>query len=160
MIHVVAFNAFLVLCLVYGMQFGGKPEKAAMLSQATAAVLTICAIHLLPHSVRFTSVAEALAFIDVALLLTLTWLALRANRIWPIVLAGLQLSTVGVHASKAVFPALPAASYGIFAQFWAWPMLLTVAFGIYRHRTRIRKWGAEPDWKPLWQHSVRADSTI
>lgn len=157
MIHVIAFNGVLILCLFYALRCGGAPERAAMLSQATAAFSTIAAIRWLPHSANFASLAEAITVIDGTLLLTLTWLALRSNRLWTIVLAGLQLSTVIVHVSKAAFPALPAASYGIFAQFWAWPMLLTTALGTYLHRMRALKAGGELDWKPLWPQSVRRD---
>jgi hypothetical protein len=158
-IHIIAFNLFLACCLLYSFKNGGEPEKAAMLAQFFAAVLTITAIHFLPHSASFTNLAHALAVIDGALLLSLVGLALRANRLWTILLAGLQLSTVVVHLSKAVFPALPAASYGFFAQFWAWPMLITTAVGTHAHRMRTKKFGEERDWKPLWPHSVRAHST-
>jgi len=160
MIHVILFNLALACCLFYSFGSGGGPEKAAMLAQVAAALFTIIAILLLPRSVTFTRVADGLVLIDVGLLVALTWLALRANRLWTIVLAGLQLSTMIVHLSKAVFPALPAASYGIFAQFWAWPMLATTAVGIHCHRLRTRRLGEEPDWKPLWPHSVRAVSMI
>ena len=34
MVHIIAFNLFLVGCLVYALRYGGEPEKAAMLSQA------------------------------------------------------------------------------------------------------------------------------
>jgi hypothetical protein len=160
MIHVISFNFVLACCLFYSLRSGGRPEKAAMLTQTAAALFTIIAIHLLPRSVTFTGVALGLVIIDIGLLVALAWLALSANRLWTIVLAGLQLSTMIVHLSKAVFPALPAASYGIFAQFWAWPMLLTTAVGIHCHRVRTRRFGEEPDWKPLWPHSARAVSTI
>jgi len=159
MIHVIGFNVFLALCLIYSLRCGGQPERAAMLAQAAAAILTIIAIRTLPRFSTLAELAQALVIIDAALLLALTALALRANRLWTIVLAGLQLSTVVVHVSKAVFPALPAASYGIFAQFWAWPMLITTLVGTHSHWTRIRRFGLERDWKPLWPHSVPADST-
>lgn len=159
MIHVIGFNVFLALCLLYSLRCGGQPERAAMLAQVGAATLTIIAIRILPRFSTFTGLAHALFTIDVGLLLALTALALRANRLWTIVLAGLQLSTVIVHVSKAVFPALPAASYGIFAQFWAWPMLITTLVGTRSHWTRIRRFGQERDWKPLWLHSVPSGST-
>ena len=159
MIHIIGFNLFLGFCLIYSLRCGGQPERAAMLAQAAAAILTIVAIQTLPRFSTFTGLAHALFTIDMALLVALTALALRANRLWTIVLAGLQLSTVVVHVSKAVFPALPAASYGIFAQFWAWPMLITTLVGTRRHSTRIRRFGQERDWKPLWLHSVMAGST-
>lgn len=160
MVHIIAFSAFFAFCLLFSWRYGGAPERVAMLAQATAAVLTIAAIFFVPHLASFRKLAAALFVIDVGLCITLTIIALRANRLWTIVLAGLQLSTVIAHLSKALFPALPAASYGIFAQFWAWPMLVTTLIGALQHRARLRKSGCEPNWRPLWLHSVQSGSTV
>jgi hypothetical protein len=159
MIHVIAFCIAFACCLIYTFRFGGEPERAAMLAETVALILTIIAIHFFPQAASFHGSARALFLIDVSLLLVMTCIALKANRLWTIVLAGLQLTTVLVHISRALYPALPAASYGIFAQFWAWPILLTTALGAYRHKMRTRKFGEERDWKPLWPHSVPAQST-
>lgn len=159
MTRVIAFNVCLLGCLIYALWRGGGPEKIAMSSQAAAAAFTIFAIRSLPHSADFAGLAHMLVLVDALLLAVLTAVALRANRWWTIVLAGLQLSTVVVHLSKALYPALPAASYGIFAQFWAWPMLMTTALGIRGHWRRRTRMGAEQDWKPLWPHSVPVAST-
>lgn len=155
MIHVVLFNILFGCCLIYGLKYGGGPERAVVLAEAAALFLTITAIHFLPQAADFTGLANALALIDLGLLAAFAAIALRANRLWTIVLAGLQLSTVLVHVSKALVPALPAASYAIFEQFWAWPVLLTTAIGTQRHRARVRKYGDEQDWKPLWPYSVQ-----
>lgn len=158
MIHIAAFLISIACCLTYSLKFGGSPEKAASLSLVAATFLTFLAIMFVPRLARFHGLAPAVVVIDAALLLALTGIALLANRLWTIVLAGLQLSTVIVHLSKALYPALPTASYGIFAQFWAWPMLLTAASGTYRHRLRIRQFGEERDWRPLWLPSVQPGS--
>lgn len=158
MIHVIPFVLTFAGCLIFSLIFGGKPERASALALLSALILTIFAI-LLRSGVGFGTLAHNLALIDCLLLLCLTGIALRANRLWTIVLAGLQLSLVLVHASKALYPALPAASYGIFAQFWAWPMIVTLAVGTRNHRERVRRFGHERDWKPLWPHSVQANSS-
>src|SRR6185312_14934812 len=158
MIHVILFNLLFGCCLLYALKFGGGPERAVVLAEAAALFLTITAIHFLPQAADFSGLARALALIDLGLLAALAGIALRANRLWTIVLAGLQLSTVLVHVSKALVPALPAASYAIFEQLWAWPVLLTTAIGTQRHRARVRKCGEEQDWKPLWPYSVQPGS--
>lgn len=159
MTHVMAFCALFAFCLIYSLAKGGNPEKAAMLLQGAAIVLAIGAIRFFPSTASFHGFAAGIMAIDTVLFFSLAALALRANRLWTIVLAGLQLSTVLIHVSKALFPALPAASYGIFAQFWAWPMLITSAVGTFQHAARIRRLGQEQDWKPLWPHLVRTGST-
>lgn len=152
MTHIIAFELSFIACLLYATLYGGKPERTAVTVLACANIFSIVAIHFLPRAAGFGSLAEGLAIVDFLLLLSLTWIALRANRLWTIVLAGLQLSLVLIHMSKALYPALPAASYGIFAQFWAWPMIVAVAIGTRNHRQRTMEIGEESDWKPLWLH--------
>lgn len=159
MIRVVTFELSFIACVLYAVRCGGWPERVAVAALASANILSIVAIQLLPRTAGFSKFAEALAVVDVLLLLILTWIALIANRLWTMVLAGLQLSLVLAHVSKALYPALPTASYGIFAQFWAWPMIVAVAIGTRNHRKRTREFGEESDWKPLWPHSMRAESS-
>lgn len=159
MIRIVVFEMSFIACLVYALRCGGKPERASVTVLACANILSIVVIYAFPRAAGFGTLAEALAVIDFLLLIGLTWIALRANRLWTIVLAGLQLSLILIHISKAMYPALPAASYGIFAQFWAWPMIVVVAIGTRRHAARTRQFGEESDWKPLWPHSLQAGSS-
>jgi hypothetical protein len=154
MIHVIAFTATLLACLAYVLTVGGKPERLAILAQLAAFLLTVIIL-----SFRWTPFEHfpvALALVDVLLAAILTLLALKANRLWPIILAGMQVATVFAHLAKALGFPLPAAGYAIFVQFWGWPMLIVTAVGAYKHRARIRRFGEEPDWKPFWPHSVRA----
>jgi hypothetical protein len=104
--------------------------------------------------VRFEDLPAGLALIDAALAVALTVVALKANRIWPIVLAGLQVATLFAHLARLLSFPLPAAGYAIFVQFWAWPMLIITAIGAYNHHSRVRRFGEERDWKPLWPQSV------
>lgn len=150
MIHVLAFTTTLLLCLAYVLIVGGKPERVAILAQVIAFILTVIALSF--HWTAFEHFPLGLALIDVALAITLTILALKANRLWPIILAGMQVATVLGHLAKALSFPVPAAGYAIFVQFWGWPMLIVTGLGAYRHRARQRTIGAEPDWKPLWPH--------
>ena len=150
MIHVLAFTATLLACLGYSLNAGGKPERVAILAQVTAFLFTVIVL-----SFRWTAFEHfplGLAFIDVILAAALTLLALKANRLWPIILAGMQVATVFAHVAKALSFPLPAAGYAIFVQFWGWPMLIVTGLGTYKHRARTRRSGDEPDWKPLWPH--------
>ena len=150
MIHMFAFAAAFLACTVFVFFVGGKPERAAMLVQLLALLLSLSAISF--RAIPGRGLPIGLALVDLGLALALCILALRANRIWPIVLAGMQIATLFAHLAKLLSFPLPAAGYVIFVQFWAWPMLIVTAVGTYRHRSRARRFGEEPDWKPLWPH--------
>jgi hypothetical protein len=156
MIHILAFAATFLACLAYVFTVGGRPERAAIVAQLVALLLSMFAISF--RWIRFEHLPAGLALADLALALALTALALKSNRLWPIVLAAMQLATIIAHLAKLLSFPLPAAGYAIFVQFWAWPMLVVTAIGARNHHIRIRRFGEERDWKPLWPHPVRADS--
>lgn len=157
MTHQLAFAAAFLVCLGYTCWAGGRPERAAISAQLVALLLSLIAISF--RSIPAVKLSAGLALVDALLAVALTMLALRSNRLWPIVLAGMQVATIFAHLAKILSFPLPPAGYVIFVQFWSWPMLLVTALGTYRHRTRVRRFGDEPDWKPLWPHSARAVST-
>jgi hypothetical protein len=158
MIHIFAFTAAFIACLGYAIYAGGKPERTAMLAQLVAFLLSLAAISF--GSIPVRGLPIGLALVDFALALALSLLAMKANRLWPIVLAGMQVATIFAHFARLMAFPLPAAGYIIFVQFWSWPMLMVTAVGIYKHQSRTRNFGEEPDWKPLWPHSARAVSAI
>lgn len=157
MIHFLAFTTAFLACFVYAFVAGGRPERLAMLAQLVAFVSGLLVISFQwAHWSRFPI---GVALTDLALAMALTALALKANRLWPIVLAGMQLATMFAHVARLLSFPLPTAGYAIFVQLWGWPMLFVTAVGTYNHRARTLKFGAEPDWKPLWSHPVPAHYT-
>jgi hypothetical protein len=148
MIHILAFAAAFLICLGYSIAAGGAPERAAIVAQLVALLLSFAAISF--GTIPYRALPVGLALVDLSLAVALTLLALKADRHWPIVLAGMQLATLFAHLAKLLSFPLPAAGYVIFVQLWAWPMLLVTAIGTYRHARRTQKFGDEPDWKPLW----------
>lgn len=152
MIHQLAFAAVFATCLAYVTFRGGRPERAAILAQLTALLLSLFAISF--RSISGHRLPVGLALVDVLLAISLGALALKANRLWPILLAGMQVATIFAHLAKLLSFPLPPAGYVIFVQFWSWPMLAVTMFGTQRHHSRVKKFGAEQDWKPLWPRST------
>lgn len=153
MIHVVGFAAAFLACLVYAFVAGGRPERFAMLAQLAAFLFGLAVISF--HWTNWRGFPIGVALADVGLSVALTGLALKANRIWPIVLAGLQVATLFAHVAKLLSIPVPTAGYAIFVQLWGWPMLLVTAVGTYKHHQRTKRRGSEQDWKPLWPHSIQ-----
>lgn len=154
MIHFLAFAAAFLACFVYSFVAGGRPERCAILAQLFAFLAGLFSISF--HWTNWRGFPIGVALADGGLAIALTLLALKANRLWPIVLAGMQLATVFAHIAKVLSVPLPTAGYAIFVQLWGWPMLFVTALGTYKHRERTRRRGKEQDWKPLWPHSAQA----
>lgn len=125
---------------------GGAPERvgAAILF---AAFIADDLYHALTGTVQFRRFDPAELAIDGFSLLAFAWLAVGANRLWPIVAAALQLMAVAGHLSTLVVS-------GTQRAYWAMtepPVLLgvvTLAIGLAAHVRRERRIGPYPDWRP------------
>jgi hypothetical protein len=87
--------------------------------------------------------------VDLLLLIGLCIVAIRANRWWPIPVAGCQLVAVLVHATKLLYPAMIPDSYALLTTIWSWPMVALLAVGTWAHRRRVATGVFVPDWKPI-----------
>lgn len=68
------------------------------------------------------------------------WLALSSRRRWPIIVAGLQLVSVGMQLAIFASPAFKRAFHDTVSMVWAIPTLFVIALGIYldrRHDQRV-----------------------
>lgn len=144
MTHVAIF--VLLLCAVALLSWlrGGAPERAVAMCFVLGFVATLASYTALP--VRFTSVETAVALIDVAMLVALVAIAMKADRMWPMLVAGLQLDIVMVHALKAADADVMRSVYAIMMTVWAYPQLALLAVGVVRHWHRMRKFGFDRSW--------------
>jgi uncharacterized membrane-anchored protein len=84
--------------------------------------------------------------VDVAMLILLLAIALKANRYWPMGMVAMQLLEVVGHLLKLADPRMMPLLYWISSVMWAYPMLILLALGTLRHRNRIRRLGPESSW--------------
>ncbi|MCW3796509.1 hypothetical protein OMW55_01620 [Sphingomonas sp. BN140010] len=147
MIRLGLFLAAFFLCATYAYKVGGQPERAAITAQGFALIITL-STELLRGSVTFSFLVWGWLVADTLLIFMLIALALRANRIWTMVLAGLQLAAIFAHVAKALYPQLPPLAYALFLQFWGWPMLVCTMAGTLNHRSRVLRGVSQPEWKP------------
>ena len=77
--------------------------------------------------------------IDLAVLASFVFVALRSNRFWPLWVAGLQLTSSMAHVMKAIDDRLVPLAYGAAIAFWSYPILVILAIGTWRqHRRQLR----------------------
>jgi hypothetical protein len=135
--YVHAWQFILPALLIAAWRWGGGPEKTAATMYTTAAVASIL---VLPGGARpFVNVAWAMLAVDFALAAGLIWLALTADRFWPMPSAAFQaLSCLG-HIEKILEPTSLSLGYQLLAQASTYPTLLLLGAGIWRHQRRSRQ---------------------
>ena len=144
MIFFIVFVALLAGSTAFAIWKGGAPERFAAAFYWTAWLTTLFANPDGPT--RWHSIEIGYLLIDLALLLALTWLAMKANRLWPMPAAALQLIIVLGHFAKALDPALLGSAYAIMSVFWPYLQLSMLAIGTWLHWRRVRIQGAVPSW--------------
>jgi hypothetical protein len=144
MMHLLAFWALLIGACGYALWRGGAPERivgASLLAAAAASVVTLTELRS-----RFFELEVGVLVVDVVLLAVLVAVALRADRFWPLVLAGFQLNTVGAHLFKLFHVDMIRITYALMIAIWSYPMLVTLAVGTWRHRLRVEAQGYDLAW--------------
>ena len=144
MLRITIFVALLILTCGYALWRGGAPERAVgtALLAATAASAVVRAD--VDH--RFVEMETGLLIVDGVLLIVLVMVASRADRGWPLLVAGLHLVTVGAHVTKLVEPGMIPVTYALLIALWSYPMLIALGIGTWRHHCRIRRHGTDHDW--------------
>ena len=151
-----AFIAVLVLCCGYALLRGGACEVIAAALQLAAYLIGFL-MPRLDGPGGGARVATGFYLIDAALLVCLAVLAIRSTRFWPLWIAGFQTAAVIAHTAKMLDPTMLAFGYALQVRGWAYPMLLVMAVGTWRHVRRRRRDGADPPWKPLGVRAFKGE---
>jgi len=138
------FNILQALVSGYALWRGGAPERWAGVLLALAAAATYLSYS--PDAVRFRSVEAGVLVVDLTLTGALWWLALRSNRMWPMLITALQFASTLVHLSKAVDLGMSPWAYHFLLKLGGYPILLALAIGTARHDARLRRFGVDLPW--------------
>lgn len=144
MLRVALFGLFLSLACGYAIWRGGAPERivgGAMLSSFVATLFAHA-----DYGLRFSNVETGVLVIDTMLMVALLFVALRADRGWPLALAGLHLCTMGAHVVRLIDPDMIRVTYALMIAVWSYPMLFGLLVGTHRHRLRLKAQGHDLDW--------------
>lgn len=145
MIRILIFDALLAGCCGYALWRGGQPERVVGGAFTVAYVATLASYASL--ATRFYTVEQGILIVDGALLAVLAAVAIRADRFWPLVVAALQLDTVGAHLLKVADAEVIRVTYALMIAVWSYPMLILLAIGTWRHRRRLTRAGHDRDWR-------------
>ena len=143
-IRILFFNLLVLGSCGYAILRGGAPERITGWLLILASVLTPLATQGL--SVRYIEAEAGVFIVDLALLVALTIIALKADRMWPLVLAAMQLDATAVHILKLFDADLIRITYALMIAMWSYPMLVILAIGTVRHRRRMARFGEDRAW--------------
>jgi len=156
--RILLFDALLLFACGYALWRGGAPERVAGAAMALAYLATLASYGRLIS--RFAHVETGVLVVDLALLIVLVVVALKADRGWPMALAALQLDTVGVHVARLFDLGMIRITYALMLAMWSYPMLVLLIAGTWRHGRRCRRDGEDLAWyrEELGQAGAQRDS--
>lgn len=99
-----------------------------------------------PSDSRFAEPEVGIFIVDLIMLSAFVMLALHAERYWTLWVCSMQVIQVLSHIPKMIIPELLPQAYFVIAAIWAYPMLIVLAVGTYRHQQRLRLFGADRSW--------------
>jgi len=125
---------------------GGPPERFAA-KLVIVWILTDVTYHLIFGPSGFTVVDPAHIVIDGAELVAISWLALQANRMWPIWAAAAQLMTFMGHMVVLMVNTGWTQAYWAMTQLPPYIQLIALVCGVTFHNRRFQRIGPYRSWR-------------
>ena len=147
-IQVLLVLSLIVLSTFAAYSRGGPPERFAAVLLAGLIVVDT-AYHLLFGPSGFDRVDPWHLFLDITMLGFLLWLALRANRIWPLFVAAAQLLSVTGHIAVLVQPDGMRRAYWAMTQLPQYIQLTALLAGAWAHARREKLLGPYRSWRTI-----------
>lgn len=129
----------------YALTRGGAPERIAAATLLGGVVLTALAAP--PSTAEFRTPEVGIAFVDLMVFVAFAMLTLRANREWPLWISSMQGIAVLCHLPILFTPDILPEAYVMMQGLWAWPMVMILIVGTWRHRGALRSHGSDPSWR-------------
>jgi hypothetical protein len=140
-----SFLALLVACTLFALWAGGAPERIGAVIYAVSVAATFLIVPK-PNQQTWLNLEVGAFIIDAVLFVAFIFLALRANRFWPLwVTALLGIGVLG-HVAKLMVPDTFWRAYAFVLAFWSYPILALIALGAFLHRRRVKLHGADRSW--------------
>lgn len=138
------FLAMLLLTAGFALFKGGRPERLVALLFLLG---TACSMAFrVPYETRFGMINLEVWIVDLAMLISLTAIALYAERFWTIWMSSFQLVQVISHLPELLIPKLLPSVHILIISLWAYPMFALLLIGTWRHVKRESVFGKERSW--------------
>lgn len=135
----IAYSIALLATALFAILRGGREGR--MIVMIIASLFAVSAfLKDVSHEPLYAMVASLA--VDCTSLSLKGWLALSSRRRWPIIVAGLQVVSVGMQLAICASPNFKLPFHDTISTVWAIPTLLVIALGIYldrRHDLRVER---------------------
>ena len=135
----------LLLTITATWLWGAAPERLAGISIAGMLLFESGYHRVSPGGMSIENL-DALLAIDLLATVAITWIAIRANRIYTLLLAALQMVSVLAHVARLIGPEVEPGVYALLAIGPTYPAIAVLAWGTWRHHRRVSRYGEYPSW--------------
>lgn len=149
-----SLQALVVIVLtIVSWRRGAAPERATaavlMAMVVVALLYRYLSMPLMPGRIfaGYAQTDPAQVLIDGAALVALVVIALRANRIYPIWMAGFQLTATAMHFVNAIAFGPAQLAYALLNVLPFYFMIAAQAFGLWQHIRMMKRRGPYPNWR-------------
>lgn len=133
--------------LIASIRYGELPERIMAGSLIAMALLSTIYFDLISASPRLQEIDPGLFLIDVFVVTVMVAVALRANRIYPLWMAGFQIIAVMAHFARGLSDAISPIAYVIMFVGPSYFQIIILGFGIWLHARRVRRHGSYRSWR-------------
>ncbi len=131
------FTGWLFGCCAVAFIIGGSPERLAAATMLVATALSFIVRRHQGHD--FSETEWTLFAIDFAVQLALVWLAVRADRFWPITAAGIHLSEILAHLAQMLTHRIDPGIYARAEVLGSYLVLGLILIGSLNHHRRRKR---------------------
>ena len=128
----------LIATFAYALQRGGQPERNIATTVLVAQLVDLSLHALFDTDDQITSMDFWHIPLDLAVLAAIGYVAMTAQRLWPLVAAALQLVTTAGHAAAGLNITMPPLVHAILIQTLSYLLIFTIALGTYLHDRRTK----------------------
>ena len=138
MVRFVVFMLVLAAAVAYAFNRGGRPERVVATTILSVQLLDLALHAVLDTDGQITSMDFWHIPLDLIILSVTGYMALTADRFWPLVAAALQLVTTAGHAAAALNLSMTPLIYAILIETLSYLLIFTIAVGTYLHDRRTK----------------------
>ena len=135
----------MVLLFLFALRRGSGPERAIATVLSASLLFSVVRV-MMRGPDDFTGLDPILVLIDLAVFAAVLRVALRANRMWPLVIAAMQLIVLLAH----VYTLLKVGANQVYWAMMAFPQyiqMLVLGIGVVCHLMRYARIGRYRDWR-------------